>query len=647
MTVSDTLDRAIPELRLPPPPPARPLWLRRRRILIGASAVLLLLGTLALKQALDVRNALETGRSRMETARDSLIAGEAEAADRAFLDAGFAFADAGRRLGEFPLSVVRLVPGAGNTTRTLRSISEAGVEVVVAGRSIASRVSGLPGGFSALSPRDGRIDPRPLRRLAPSLDEAARHLRHARELVAASPTSFLPGPVREARTASLAALGSLEGSLDAAGGLVARLRELLGEDGPARYFVAAQNPAELRGTGGLIGAYAILEVSDGRFEFGEATPIQNLPDLPVSEVEAPNPEYARHYDRFGGAGFWRNMNMTPDFPSAAAAIAGAYQRVEGVRLDGVIAADPYALQGMLEVTGPVEVEEVGVMDADSIVDFATHQAYLEFEDQGSRKIALGRIALGVIQAYLEGAEGGLDWLEALTGAAQGGHLLLWSDHPEIQREFERASLAGNLTDRPGDRLAIVQNNGAGNKVDYYLDRRIRYTVRLGAGGRAEGTVEVFLENDAPPFGPPRYVIGPYPGASEAGENVAFLSTYCAARCRLREAVRNGRRIEVYPGTELGWTFYRDYLRIPSRGSASLRLEVALEDVWAEVPGGGTYRLTFLDQPTVRPSQLEVRVVPPPGAAVSSTSPGTRVVGEQVVWEGDPTRVQELEVTFET
>ena len=609
--------------------------------------VLVAFGVLALEQALDVRDSLEQGRALMENARDRLMEGEAEPADRAFADAGLAFADARQRLEGFPLSLVRLIPGATNTTLTLRSISEAGGEVAAAGRGIASRVAELPGGFAALSPSNGRIDPAPLRRLAPSIDAAASHLRHAVELVEASPVSLLPGAVREARAESLAALGSLEGSLDAAGGLVARLRELLGEERPARYFVAAQNPAELRGTGGLIGAYSILEIDEGRFDFGDAVPIQDLADLPVSQVEAPNPEYARHYNRFGGAGFWRNMNMTPDFPSAATAIAGAYRQVEGVRLDGVIATDPYALQAMLEVTGPVEVEGMGELEADTIVPFATNEAYLRFEDQGSRKIALGRVAFGVIKAYLEGAEGDLAWLEALTGAAEGGHLLLWSAKPEIQEEFEGAGLAGSLTDEPGDRLAVVQNNGAGNKVDFYLDRRIRYTVRLGADGRAEGTVEVALENDAPALGLPRYVIGPYPGISEAGENVAFLSTYCAERCRLREAVRDGRRIEVYPGTELGWTFYRDYLRIPSRGSSNLRLELALEDVWSPGPGGGVYHLTFLDQPTVRPSQLEVRVVVPPGAAVQTASPGTRVVGNQVIWSGDPDRMQQLEVTFET
>ena len=49
------------------------------------------------------------------------------------------------------------------------------------------------------------------------------------------------------------------------------------------------------------------------------------------------------------------MNSTPDFPSAARAALGNYAIGEGQRLDGVIAADPLALQSLMSVTGSVPV----------------------------------------------------------------------------------------------------------------------------------------------------------------------------------------------------------------------------------------------------------------------------------------------------
>jgi hypothetical protein len=39
---------------------------------------------------------------------------------------------------------------------------------------------------------------------------------------------------------------------------------MLGQNGPKRYFLAFQNNAEARGTGGLPGAFAIIEANHGK-----------------------------------------------------------------------------------------------------------------------------------------------------------------------------------------------------------------------------------------------------------------------------------------------------------------------------------------------------------------------------------------------
>src|SRR4029450_127322 len=133
-----------------------------------------------------------------------------------------------------------------------------------------------------------------------------------------------------------------------------------GQGGERRYLVVAQNPAELRGTGGILGALAILTFRDGRLSISGTAPIQDLADPAQSDVPDPSEEYARNYDQFGGAASWHNMNMTPDFPSAAQAALTNYRVGQGRRLDGVIAVDPYAFRAMLSVTGAVAVPGVRV-----------------------------------------------------------------------------------------------------------------------------------------------------------------------------------------------------------------------------------------------------------------------------------------------
>jgi hypothetical protein len=67
-------------------------------------------------------------------------------------------------------------------------------------------------------------------------------------------------------------------------------------------------------------------------------------------VRAPNADYPANYDLFRGGGrFWSAINVIPDFPSAAQAILNGYEEATGERLDGVILADPFALQALLGI----------------------------------------------------------------------------------------------------------------------------------------------------------------------------------------------------------------------------------------------------------------------------------------------------------
>ena len=72
-----------------------------------------------------------------------------------------------------------------------------------------------------------------------------------------APTSLLLGPVGRARLDPTAQLDELGRSVHAAHLLLQGLPEFLGSEGRQRYFFGAQDPAELRGTGGLIGAYSV------------------------------------------------------------------------------------------------------------------------------------------------------------------------------------------------------------------------------------------------------------------------------------------------------------------------------------------------------------------------------------------------------
>ena len=51
--------------------------------------------------------------------------------------------------------------------------------------------------------------------------------------------------------------------------------------------------------------------------------------------------------------YMQDVNLTPDFPTAAATAQAMWERKTGQRVDGVISMDPVALGYVLDATGPV------------------------------------------------------------------------------------------------------------------------------------------------------------------------------------------------------------------------------------------------------------------------------------------------------
>ena len=615
-----------------------------RRTLILAAAVLLAVVIAGFVFMLGARQPLEDARAAMQRGRQALTAGAAADAASSFDEAERSFREAQDGLSNPLTRIASVIPVIGRTPDAARAGAIAGVSTARAGDALAAGIEQLPGGVGALAPQDGTIPVEPLEAVGPALVRAEGFLADADRTLQGATTSLVPGLISDPLEEFQAEVSESLRTVSAAARLVEVLPSFLGADGPRTYFVGAQNPAELRGTGGLIGAYSTLTIEDGRMELGPFGPVQDLAE--ADGVEPPNPDYAARYDRFGGAGYWLNINMTPDVPSAATAIERLWEEVNGQRLDGTILADPHALARLMRGSPPVPVpgSEITV-DAETLVPFVSNEAYEIFTNPAQRKRLLGDVAGLVLERYLSGdagppAEAG----RAIADIAGDGHLLLHAADPETQRAFEVAGAAGGLLDPAGDYLSVVANNAGGNKVDYYLERSIRHDVRLLPGRVAEVTTEVRFRNAAPAEGAVPYVIGPFPGVSDAGENVMFLSVYAPRGARLLGAQENGGPSRGGLEEELGHPVAWTNLRIPSGESATVRYRWTVPDAWTGSDRSGAYRLTFQGQATIRPTRLLVRVTPPKGMRAIEVE-GIGVEDGVATWRGIAGDTEIIEVGF--
>ena len=126
---------------------------------------------------------------------------------------------------------------------------------------------------------------------------------------------------------------------------------MLGADGQRNYLLMIQNNAEVRASGGIPGALAILTLDNGKLTLGAQSSASELGQM--SPPLSVDPEQEQIYSSRLGE-YMHDVNLTPDFPTAASTAQAIWEKKTGQRVDGVISLDPVALSYLLKATGPVK-----------------------------------------------------------------------------------------------------------------------------------------------------------------------------------------------------------------------------------------------------------------------------------------------------
>ena len=322
---------------------------------------------------------------------------------------------------------------------------------------------------------------------------------------------------------------------------------------------------------------------------------------------------------------------------------GNYALGEGAHLDGVLAADPFFLAAILDVTGPIRVPGAGSVGADTVVDVTTNRAYSSFDGPTARKEVLGAAATEALTRFLAMDGHGLARLKALGTSVADGHLRVYCSLPDVERALGTLGVDGALAPSPGDLLSVSVNNVSGSKVDYYADRSIDYDVQLGGDGEAISTATVTIANHAPTADTAlrdRSVRRRRRRGRSDPDHVRVLPPAVRAADgdpgRRRRVAISGIR-ERHPVAR----------RLPHHPRGHRRRPVAhlARDRRVGNSSGGRYDLTFFGQSTVRPTDLRVTIHAPAGTNIVWTSEAMAVDGGTATWEGDPTSRTMLSVRF--
>ncbi len=570
--------------------PGLPVALRRAGLVaVVLAAGLVVPAGLAL---LSVRGLVVDGAAAAERGLAAARRGDVEAAGSAFDLAEADFAAAAGRL-DHPLATLGLgVPVLGPNLAAVRTLSGVGAELAGTGTAVTTAAP------QNLTVSAGSVPIDEISRLAPELAEAAEVLDRARDRAAGVERAYLLTALRDELADFDTRLEQAASEAEAAAEAAAVVPALFGGDGPRRYFLAIQNNAELRATGGFLGNYGELVAENGRLRLERIGRHQELNEAgePVKVIEAPD-DYLERYTQFEVASTWQNVNLSPDFPTVAQVMAGLYPQSGGQPVDGVIGVDPVGLAALLELTGPLTVEGWPVpITADNVVDVTLNEAYVVYDQEKADRIDfLATVASASVDALRTADLGNPARVAGTLGAAaRGGHLNLWFTRPTEQALVDRLGIAGRVDPVESDSLLVVNQNGGANKTDYYFSRTTAYDTQLRPEGdrlAVSSRLRIDMENRSPGEGLPRYIIGPYDDRFQAGENRSFVSVY--SPLALTGATFDGTPVELAAEDELGRRVYSTFLSIPSMTTRTL--EMQLEGTVATL-AGGWYELDLLHQP---------------------------------------------------
>src|SRR5262249_11357567 len=122
-----------------------------------------------------------------------------------------------------------------------------------------------------------------------------------------------------------------------------------GADGPRTYFLAMQNNADQRATGGDVLAYGFVRVDDGHLSLlsgGGITEIDDPNGFRNVDLPADLRWYLGHVTPRPRRRI-ANVNLTPNFPVVAQGWSALIKAATGRQIDGAFAIDPMAIAQLL------------------------------------------------------------------------------------------------------------------------------------------------------------------------------------------------------------------------------------------------------------------------------------------------------------
>lgn len=411
------------------------------------------------------------------------------------------------------------VPGIGANFSAVAEVARTAEDVTNLGLAPLVKVYGSLN-WDRLLPSSTGIDLEPIRQATPSVSSAAHAVRASAERLEEIDASALLPQVSEPLDQARKQLEAVTGALDASADATQLAPYMLGADSPRHYILMIQNNAEARASGGIPGALAVITLDRGQMTLGAQSSAGDIgimsPSLPVDE------EQVQIYSGRLGK-YLQDVNLTPDFPTAASTVQAMWKKKTGQNVDGVISIDPVALGYVLQATGPVQVRNPELLalaggrlptelNGNNVVQTLLSDVYDKIEEPKLQDAYFAGVAQEIFAALSTGKGDAKALVDGMTRGTAEGRVLVWSGLTGEQDIIAKYPLSGSIAGPSVSpaQFGVYFNDGTGAKMDYYVKRTVQLLEECSGDEYGQIKVRITSTNTAPTDAAtslPKYVTG--------------------------------------------------------------------------------------------------------------------------------------------
>lgn len=531
---------------------------RRRTVLLlfGALALLLIafVAWVGIRGWL-AKDELEQAVPLASTLKDQVVAQETEnidvtaaALDRHVKTAVSLTSDPIYRLAEF-------VPLAGPNLTALRELS--GVVNSLSDDAVGP-LTELAASINVadFKPVDGALDLQPLVDARPIVERAATAVESAQKATEAIDTDATLSQVGAAKGKLVKQLEAIAEPVRVVRTASVLVPDMLGASGPRNFLLLFQNPAELRASGGIPGALALMHTEAGKIELVRQASATDFPRFSEPVLPLPNETRGLYGDITGQ--YMQNVNLTPQFPISGALAREMWKQQFGTEVEAVLSIDPVALSYLLEATGPITLVTGDVLTSENAVQLLLSDAYVRYSDPQEQDLFFAAAASAVFDQVAGGDLDPRKLLEALGKAGSERRINIWSAVDAEQSELGKTTLAGTLPTKTDDvqPFGVYFNDATASKMDLYLDVRVSHgQVTCREDERPNYGVTVTLRNTAAAdvaTALPEYITGGGTYGVTPGNIKTLVNVYGTPELQNLGVARDGAAVPYLPASDSGY-----------------------------------------------------------------------------------------------